>query len=215
MSSVSSYERVDAELARQASLLDTATLHEAAGKSGALPSAIKPMHCDFRLAGPALTVAGPPADNLWLHRAIAAAQPGDILVVFVSSFYEAGYWGEVMTAAARHRAVGGLVIDGQVRDVRQLAGMGFPIFARGACIRGTGKDFGASGALAQPILIGDCVIHSGDLIVGDQDGVVAIPRARAAEVVAAAHQRVQAEQEMLRQIARGKSTLELLNLDRS
>lgn len=196
-------------LIEQARTIGAATLHEAAGKTGALPSAIKPAVAGFRLCGPAVTVHSPPADNLWLHRAIYAAQAGDILVVSVSDHYEAGYWGEVMSCAARARKLGGLVIDGCVRDGAILADFGFPIFARGLCIRGTGKDFGARGWINAPVLIGDVTVSSGDLIVGDVDGVVALPAAGLERTLAAAATRDAQEADILRRLDAGERTLDI------
>ena len=129
-------------------------------------------------AGPALTVHSPGGDNLWLHRALDVAQPGDVLVVHVSGAHEHGYWGEIMTTMAKVRGLAGLVIDGCVRDGVLLEQIGFPVFARGLCIRGTGKDYGAIGWIGEPVLIGDVTVSAGDLVVGDGDGVVAVPRAR-------------------------------------
>jgi 4-hydroxy-4-methyl-2-oxoglutarate aldolase len=136
-------ERPAAELVKRAKTFGTATLHEAGGKIGALPSAIKPMDPSFVISGPAFTVHSPPGDNLWLHRAIAIAKPGDILVVYTEGVYEHGYWGEIMSTAGNAAKLGGLVIDACVRDGALLGKVGFAVFARGLCIRGTGKDFAA------------------------------------------------------------------------
>ncbi len=176
-----------------------------------MPSAIKPVVPTFRICGPAVTVHSPGGDNLWLHRAIYVAQPGDVLVVHVSGAYDFGYWGEIMSCAAKTRGLAGLVIDGCVRDGAILADFGLPVFARGLCIRGTGKDFGARGWINFPTLFDDLTVHAGDLIVGDVDGVVAIPRERAAEVVAAAQQREMKEAATLDRIRAGERTLELYN----
>lgn len=198
----------------QASTLPSSTLHEAAGKIGALPSAIKPVHPSFRICGAAVTVQSPPADNLWLHRAIVAARPGDVLVVHVGGHYEAGYWGEVMSQAARARGLAGLVIDGCVRDGAILERFGFPVFARGLCIRGTGKDFDARGWINAPTLFGDVTVQPGDLIVGDTDGVVAIPRARVDEVLAKARQREEDEARIIERLAAGENSLDIYNWNR-
>ena len=180
---------LDAELIAAARLLSAATMHEAAGKTGVLPPVIKPISPSFRLCGTAVTVHAPGGDNLWLHRALYAAQQGDVLVVYVEAQYDYGYWGEVMATAAKARGLAGLVIDGCVRDATLLAEIGFPVFARGLCVRGTGKSFSARGWINAPTLFDDVTVHAGDLIVGDADGVVCIPRSRANEVVAAAQQR--------------------------
>jgi len=203
------FERVPAGVAAAAATLPTATLHEAGGKIGVLPPGIKPVASRFRLCGPALTVHSPGGDNLWLHRAIEAARPGDVLVVHVGGAYEHGYWGEIMTTAARVKGLAGLVIDGCVRDGVLLDEIGFPVFARGLCIRGTGKDYGAIGWLNEPVLFGETRVEAGDLIVGDADGVVVVPRRSAADVVARAQQREAAEAAILGRVRAGESTMQI------
>jgi 4-hydroxy-4-methyl-2-oxoglutarate aldolase len=192
-----------------AAAFGTATLHEAAGKIGALPAAIKPVAPSFRLCGPAFTVDGPGGDNLWLHRAIAAASPGDVLVAAVGDAFEFGYWGEIMSTAAHARGLAGLVINGCVRDGALLESIAFPVFARGLAIRGTGKDFGATGWLDAPLLIGDVVVAPGDLIVGDVDGVVALPATQVAKAILAARERERREAAVLERLRAGETTLEI------
>jgi 4-hydroxy-4-methyl-2-oxoglutarate aldolase len=202
-------ERVDAATVAAARALPAATLHEAGGRIGVLPSAIKPVAPAFRICGPAVTVQSPGGDNLWLHRALYIAEPGDVLVVHVSGAHDFGYWGEIMSAAANARQLGGLVIDGCVRDGAVLADFGFPVFARGLCIRGTGKDFGARGWINHPVLFDDLVVQPGDLVVGDTDGVVALPRVRAAEIVQLAQAREAKEAGIVQRIQGGERTLEV------
>lgn len=201
--------RVSPELVERARAFDSATLHEAAGKIGVLPPAIKPIAPHFRVCGPAVTVHSPGGDNLWLHRAIYAAEPGDVLVVHVSDKFDHGYWGEIMSTAAQVRGLGGLVIDGCVRDVALLREMAFPVFSRGLCIRGTGKDFGARGWVNFPILIQGVTIEAGDLVFGDEDGVVVIPAQRAAQVLDAAAKRAETERGIVERLKAGETTLRI------
>jgi 4-hydroxy-4-methyl-2-oxoglutarate aldolase len=205
----SDISRVAPSLVDAARPLSTATLHEAAGKSGALPWPIKPTAAGFRLSGPAVTVHSPGGDNLWLHRAIYVAQPGDVLVVHTHGQYQHGYWGEIMSTAAKARGLAGLVIDGCVRDGDLLMHIGFPVFARGLCIRGTGKDFGAHGWINAPTLFEDVVVHPGDLIVGDGDGVVCIARDHVEQVLQTAQQREQHEADILERLKNGATTLDI------
>jgi 4-hydroxy-4-methyl-2-oxoglutarate aldolase len=192
--------------------LSAATVHEAYGGRGALPSAIKPVTARFRVCGPAFTVDCPPADNLWLHRAVYAAAPGDILVADVRGHTEAGYWGEVLSHAALVRQLGGLVITGGVRDTEEISALGFPVFAANVCIRGTRKDPSAGGRLGEPIRIGDADVETGDTVVGDADGVVVVGADDVAAVAAAASARVTAEREMLELLRSGRSTIDILGL---
>jgi 4-hydroxy-4-methyl-2-oxoglutarate aldolase len=191
----------------QALKFSSATLHEAAGKIGALPSGIKPLSNLMKICGAAVTVHSPGIDNIMLHEAILASKPGDVLVVEVSGEYEAGYWGDIMTQAAKERQIQGLVIDGCVRDSKEIIAMDFPVFSRGICIRGTNKNGG--GTINHPIQIGDVIISPGDLVVGDQDGIVVLPRKKVSEIVVKAEQREEHEKWISDELTRGKTTMEI------
>ncbi len=195
-----------------AASLSTATLHEAAGRAGALPAAIKPLSAALGLCGRALPVRGPAGDNLWLHRAIHAARRGDVLVVDPEGEREYGYWGEVMAIAAIERGIAGLVINGGVRDSRRLIELGFPVFSAGVCIRGTSKRADGTGSIGAPIRIGTVTVHRDDLIVGDADGVVVIAEANVIDVVAEARQRDADEQTLFGRLRAGESTLSIYTL---
>jgi 4-hydroxy-4-methyl-2-oxoglutarate aldolase len=128
----------------------------------------------MKVCGPAFTVQTMPRDNMLLHRAYAYAKAGDVLIANCSGFYEAGYWGDLMSLGAKTKGINGLVIDGCVRDADDIEAMGFPVFSRGLCIHGT-SNYG-DGTLNEPIMIGNILINSGDIVVGDRDGVVIIPQ---------------------------------------
>jgi 4-hydroxy-4-methyl-2-oxoglutarate aldolase len=204
-------ERVAADVVERATQLPAATLHEAGGRIGVLPHAIKPVGPRMRICGPAVTVHSPGGDNLWLHRALYVAKPGDVLVVHVSGVEDFGYWGEIMSTAAQALGLGGLVIDGCVRDGDPLEALGFPVFSTGLCVRGTGKDHGARGWINHPLRLGNLTVNAGDLIVGDRDGVVAIPRERAADIVAASEARELKEAGVMQRLRDGERTLEVYN----
>lgn len=194
-----------AALARQ---WGVATFYEAAGKRGALPAQIKPVADEMFVCGPVYTVAAAPHDNLWLHRALAdPAAEGTVLVATVGGAFEAGYWGEIMTAAAQARGVLGLIIDGCVRDRQRLAEMGLPVFARGFCIGGTTKLADAAGGLNVPLRVGDVLVNAGDLIIADADGVVTLPMADVDSVFDSSQARIDHEQTVLQRLAAGESTL--------
>lgn len=184
-----------------------ATIHEAIGKQGALPATIKPISATMTLCGTAFTINSMPGDNLLLHRAVVEARPGDILVASMSDHYEAGYWGEILSVAAMERGIAGLVIDACVRDADPIEELGFPVFCRGLCIRGTTK-FGR-GTLNEPLIIGDVLINPGDFVVGDRDGVVVIPMTRASEAIEKSSARQEKEANTLAQLRSGKTTLEI------
>lgn len=199
------------EVIKRASALSSATLHEAGGKIGALPSAIKPISPEYKICGSVTTVQSPPSDNLWLHRAIYEAEPGTILVVDVNGKYEHGYWGEIMAVAAQMRCIQALVIDGMVRDRDQMIKMNFPVFSRGLCIRGTSKDFDAFGRINEPIRIEDVQISPGDLLYGDADGCIVLPAAKAEAIVKAGEEREAYEEKIIADLKAGASTLDIYN----
>jgi 4-hydroxy-4-methyl-2-oxoglutarate aldolase len=192
--------------------LSSATVHEAGGRVGALPSAIKPLDRTMRLVAPAFPVRTPPGDNLWLHRAVCAASRGDVLVVDTGAGFEYGYWGEILAEAAIARGLAGLVIHGGVRDSLRLIELGWPVFAERVCISGTAKDPAGPGALGEPVTIGNVPIRRGDLIVADADGVVRIPSARVEDVRTLSAQREQAEADHIRRIRDGETTIAIYNL---
>lgn len=194
----------------------TATVHEAAGRLGALGSAIQPAFDGAQVFGPALPVLCPAGDNLWLHHAIYAAECGEVLVVAIDEPHdvEYGYWGEVMAVAAQARGVGGLVIDGGVRDTTELRDVGFPVFSSAVCIRGTIKDPTATGSIGEPVRLGEVTVQHGDLVIGDADGVVVIPRSRVDEVITASADRVEKEAQIMAQLRAGKTTIDLFDLPR-
>lgn len=198
-------------LIEQLGQFQTATIHEAIGKHGALPSGIKPLTPSMTVAGRVFTVNSMPGDNLLLHRAIAQASQGDVLVAKMSDYYEAGYWGELLTVAAMARGVAGLIIDACVRDANEIEALGFPVFCRGLCIRGTTK-YG-KGVLNESIIIGDVTITPGDIIVGDRDGVVIVPADRVQEAIEKSLARQEKEANTLAQLRSGKTTMEIYGWD--
>lgn len=189
-----------------------ATIVEAAGNVGALAHEIKPVHPSFKVWGPAVTVATPSGDNLWIHRALAAATPGSVLVVSTGNGEPAGYWGEILSRAARARDLGGVVLDGCARDAERLAEVGFPVFARGLCIRGTTKDRDGAGSVGRHVTVGGVTVRPGDLVVGDVDGVVAVGAERVGRVIAAADQRDRKEALIMEQLLGGLTTVEIFQL---
>ena len=191
--------------------LGAATIYEAQGAKGALDSGIKPIAPGMRLAGPALTVDTRPADNLMLHYAMLKARPGDVLVVDAKGFLEAGVWGDVFTEQAQRIGLAGLVIHGAVRDAAAMTEAGFPVFSRGLSIKGTGKH--QPGRLNVTVTIGDVGIDPGDIIVGDQDGVVVVRRHEVDAVLLKSRQREEKEARFRQQIRDGATTVELLGLE--
>jgi 4-hydroxy-4-methyl-2-oxoglutarate aldolase len=187
-----------------------ATLYEASGLPIACDPGLRAAWPGARLAGPAYTARGVGGDNLALHNAVATAPAGHVLVVDVQRAAH-GHWGEVLAVAAQVRGLAGLVIDGGVRDVDELARLDFPVFARTVPVLGTTKDH--PGELGVAISIGGVTVRTGDLIVGDADGVVVLPHEHIDSIVAGADERAASEARILEQLRAGRTTLELYDLD--
>jgi 4-hydroxy-4-methyl-2-oxoglutarate aldolase len=190
--------------------LGTATVHEAQDQTGALTGAIKPIDPTRRLAGPAFTIHVPAGDNLIIHVALTQARRGDVLVINAQGEIERAVWGDILTFAAQQIGVHGLILDGAVRDTEGIIALGFPVFARGISIKGPQKN--QSGRINVPITCGGIPIHPRDIILGDRDGVVVIPRSTLDEVIMAALRREAAEAALREGIRAGQSTVDLLHL---
>ncbi len=201
--------RLSDDVIQEAAKIPAATLHEAAGKIGALPSNLKPIAKGMKICGRAFTIQGPSGCNLWLHRALAKAEPGDVLIADVGGNPEFGYWGDIMGTAALSRGINGLVIDGCVRDAVELEEMNFPVFSAGLCIRGTDKLFDGKGALNEPITIGEITVNPGDLVLGDNDGLAVIPADQVADTISKAHAREAKEDGVKERLRTGETTMEI------
>jgi RraA family protein len=163
---------------------------------------LRPMHRSGRLAGAAITVKTRPGDNLMIHKALDMAQPGDVIVVDGGGDLTNALIGELMTTFAITRGIAGFVINGAIRDIDVIGSGDFPVYAAGITHRGPYKD--GPGEINVPIAIAGMVINPGDLILGDADGMLCVPMAHADTILAAARQKVTAEQTTLADIAAGR-----------
>ncbi|MBZ3905367.1 4-carboxy-4-hydroxy-2-oxoadipate aldolase/oxaloacetate decarboxylase [Streptomyces griseiscabiei] len=168
-----------------------ATVHEAMGRTGLLGTRLRPNQRDTRIAGTAVTVLSWPGDNLMIHAAVEQCGEGDILVVTTTSPSTDGMFGELFATALQRRGVRGLVIDAGIRDTAALRAMGFPAWAAAVSAQGTVKATG--GSVNVPVAVGGQVVHPGDVILADDDGVVVVPRARARRTAEAAEARERKE----------------------
>ena len=191
--------------------LGAATLGEAGGS--ALAPRIKPVWAGATVTGPAFSVVCAAGDNLAVHLAVAEAPLGSVLCVEVEGQQQLGWWGEVLATGAQARGLAGLVIDACVRDVDALERLRFPVFSIGIALPGATKT--GPGSVGGTARVGDVEIATGDMIVGDRDGVVAIPAARLDEVHAAGEARATREAAYFEALRGGRTTVQLLDLDTS
>lgn len=193
--------------------LSVSTVHEAMGKETAnvMDPGIKPIAPGMKVAGSALTVLCFPADNITVHKALTLAQAGDILVVAGHGIASA-MWGGQFTFQAKHRGVAGVVVDGSVRDVGEIRAVNFPCFARIVSPMGSAKE--TPGSINVPIQCGGVIVRPGDIILGDDDGVVALPKERAAEVLQKAKERKDREEAMKQMFQQGKTSFEIYGFEK-
>jgi 4-hydroxy-4-methyl-2-oxoglutarate aldolase len=204
---VRNVERADAALVDAFASIGVATIHEAQGRTGLLAARLRPIYPGAHIAGTAITVSVPPADNWMIHVAIEQCHDGDVLVVAPTSPSDAGYVGELIATALQVRGVRGLVIDAGCRDVAELARMGFPAWSRSICATGTVKE--TLGDVNLPLVCAGQYIVPGDVIVADDDGVVVVGRRAAKTVLDASLARDEKEARSRKRYANGELSLDV------
>ena len=178
-----------------------------APRQGVMHSSIKPIDPASPVFGRAVTARCYPGDNLALHQAIYAANAGDVLVLDVHGYTEAGHFGDIMALACQVRGIAGVILDGSCRDSQDIKAMGFPMFVKAFNPSGTVKK--SLGEVNVPVLCGGVLVRPGDIVAGDCDGVVVVPREDEDEVFAAALAKFEKEAHIVEQLKAGKTTLEI------
>jgi RraA family protein len=194
-------KRPDAKLVAELAQMVTPHLSDSMERLYAGGPQLRPMHKEGKLAGPAYTVKTAAGDNLLVHKAIDTARRGDVIVVDAGGFLDNAIIGELMMSRARQRGVAGLVIWGAIRDSAEIGAGTYPVFAAGVTHRGPYKN--GPGEINVPIVMGGLAVNPGDIIVGDADGLVAIPLDQADKILASAKAILAKETAMMKQIQAG------------
>jgi len=190
--------------------LGVATVHEAQGRRGLMKPYLRPVYPGARVAGPAVTVLSHPGDNLMIHAAVEICRPGDVLVVALLADSTDGMFGELLACSLRAHGVAGLVIDAGARDSTRLAEMNFPVWSRAISAQGTVKE--TAGCVNVDVVCAGALVHPGDAVVGDADGVVVVPRERAAEVARLGSERRGKEERTRQRLLSGELGLDIYGL---